>query len=262
MPHAPDRTLNSVLVTGASSGIGAALVPLLVERGCHVAASGRDHDRLAQVAAASTQITACPGDITDPAHRSQVARQLGALPAPHGVIHLAGYFQVGKLDQLDTVAWQRSMAVNVEARWELSRLVAPILDGGGRLLFIGSDAGANPRVGAAAYSIAQAASETLRRALQAEWADSGRLVGGFKPGLVDTEMVRGFMSLSDDEFPAKAAYRDYVSTGQVASPEAIARFASWLLLDVPDDEFATTEWDVRDTSHHDRWATDPLYPLG
>ena len=187
-------------------------------------------------------------------------RLLGELPGPRGVVHLAGYFQTGMLDRLDPASWQRSFAVNVEARCTLSREVAPLLDDGGRLLFIGSDAGSDPRVGAAAYSIAQAASEALRRALQAEWAGSGRAVGSFKPGLVDTEMVRAFMALPEQEFPAKAAYDEYVSAGRIAPPDAIARFATWLLLDVPADRFAATDWDVRDPTHHVHWAVEPLYP--
>jgi NAD(P)-dependent dehydrogenase (short-subunit alcohol dehydrogenase family) len=126
-------------------------------------------------------------------------------------------------------------------------------------LFIGSDAGANPRAGAAAYSIAQAASETLRRALQAEWADSGIAVAGFKPGLVDTDIVRGFMRLSTEEFPARPAYESYVSSGQIVGPDVIARFAAWLLLDVQARRFTETDWDIRDEEHHTEWCDGPLY---
>ena len=95
MSHSPDRALASVLVTGASSGIGAALVPQLTERECHVVVSGRHLERLAQVAAASSQVTACVGDVTDPAHRDELADRLAELPGPRGVVHLAGYFQTG-----------------------------------------------------------------------------------------------------------------------------------------------------------------------
>jgi NAD(P)-dependent dehydrogenase (short-subunit alcohol dehydrogenase family) len=126
-------------------------------------------------------------------------------------------------------------------------------------LFIGSDAGANPRAGAAAYSIAQAASETLRGALQAEWADSSIAVGGFKPGLVDTDIVRGFMRLSTEEFPARPAYESYVSRGQIVGPDVIARFAAWLLLDVQTRRFTQTDWDIRDKEHHIEWCDGPLY---
>jgi len=252
--------LQSLLVTGSSSGIGAALVPQLAARGCHVVASGRDRERLEQVAASSDLIVGRTGDLTDPGHRQELVDALRELPGPRAVVHLAGYFQTGMLDHLDDSSWQRSLAVNVEARWALSIAAREVLDDGGRLLFIGSDAGANPRVGAAAYSIAQAASETMRRAFQAEWAGSGCAVGGFKPGLVDTEMVRGFMSIPEDEFPAKVAYDAYVSAGRVAAADSVARFATWLLLDIDADRFASTEWDIRDEIHHEYWAIGPLYP--
>ena len=92
------------------------------------------------------------------------------------------------------------------------------------------------------YSIAQAASETLRRAFQAEWADGDIAVGGFKPGLVDTDLVRGFMRLSKEEFPARPAYESYASSGQIVGPDVIARFAAWLLLDVQTRRFTETDW--------------------
>ena len=79
-------------------------------------------------------------------------------------------------------------------------------------------------------------------------------MGAFKPGLVDTDMVRGFMRLSPEEFPARAAYEEYVARGQLATPRTIARFAAWLLLDVPSRRFTSTEWDVRDESHHGEWS--------
>jgi NAD(P)-dependent dehydrogenase (short-subunit alcohol dehydrogenase family) len=253
------RTVASVLVTGGGSGIGAALARELANRGCRVLISGRRAQPLDDVARLSTQISVRVGDVTDHAHRAALATALADLPGPRAIVHAAGHFQTGLLDILSLEQWRRSFETNVEARWLLSRACAESLDDG-RVLFIGSDAGGSPRAGAAAYSIAQAASETLRRALQAEWADSGTVVGAFKPGLVDTDMVRDFMSLSEAEFPAVAAYRDYVANGLVASPVDIARFAAWLLLDVSPQRFAETEWDVRDAEHHAEWCVTPLYP--
>ncbi len=239
--------LNSILVTGAGTGIGAALALELSARGCSVLISGRRQHLLDALASSTQAVTTCAGDVTDPSHRAELVTALGELPAPRAIVHGAGYFQTGLLDRLTVHDWGRSFETNVEARWELSRRSAHLL-GGGRLLFIGSDAGSNPRVGAAAYSIAQAASEALRRSLQAEWADRDIAVGSFKPGLVDTDMVRGFMRLSEEEFPGRAAYEEYVTSGQVRSPETIARFAAWLLLDVASGPFTATEWDVRDPS--------------
>lgn len=251
--------LRSVLITGGGSGIGAAVATALAERGCRVLISGRRQSVLDATAEVAEQISTSAGDVTDPTHRADLAARLAALPAPHGVVHAAGYFQTGLLDDLSLDNWQRSFATNVEARWALSRDCAPLLDDG-RILFIGSDAGANPRAGAAAYSIAQAASETLRRALQAEWANSRIAVGAFKPGLVDTDMVREFMQLPVEEFPARPAYEEYVSRRQVATAQIVARFVAWLLLDVSAERFTETEWDIRDAGHHAEWSDGPLYP--
>ena len=259
MTPGPTAALESVLVTGGSSGIGAALAIELAQRGCRVLISGRREGALIAVAERSERISACAGDVTDPMHRAALVAMLADLPGPRGVVHAAGYFQTGLLGALAIDDWRRSFETNVEARWALSGACAPLLDDG-RVLFIGSDAGTNPRAGAAAYSVAQSASDTLRRALQAEWANSSRAVGSFKPGLVDTDMVRGFMQLSSEEFPARLAYEDYVSRGQIASPSSVAQFAAWLLLDVSVRRFVETEWDIRETTHHDEWTTSPLYP--
>ncbi len=219
----------------------------------------RRSSSLEKVSESSERISTCVGDVTDPTHRAALASSLAELPGPHGLVHAAGYFQSGLLQKLSTDEWRCSFETNVEARWALSSACAPLLDGG-RILFIGSDAGSSPRAGAAAYSIAQAASETLRRALQAEWANGPVAVGAFKPGLVDTDMVRGFMQLSTQDFPARSAYEEYLSRGQIASPRTIARFAAWLLLDVGARRFRETEWDIRDTEHHAEWSDGPLYP--
>ena len=146
------------------------------------------------------------------------------------------------------------------ARWALSRLCASHLDGG-RILFVGSDSGANPRVGAAAYSIAQSASETLRRALQAEWAGRDIAITGFKPGLVDTALVQGFLAQPESEFPSRAAYQAYIDRGEITTPETVAFFATWLLLDAEIARYSGTDWDIRTPEHHSEWLDGPLYPV-
>ena len=256
VPHEPP---GSVLVTGGGSGIGAELATQLAGRGCRVVVTGRRSDALDATCAGSDRITPVVGDVTDATHRAEALVALAACPSPRSVVHSAGHFELGLLASLDVEDWRRSFQVNVEARWLLSRDAAPLL-GGGRMLFLGSDAGANPRAGAAAYSIAQSASETLRRALQAEWADTGVAVSAFRPGLVDTPMVRGFLARPVEEFPARAAYDEYVDAGRVARARDVARFATWLLLDVEVERFVATEWDVRDAEHHHEWADRPLYP--
>ena len=250
--------IRSILITGGGSGIGAALAINLAQRGCNVVIAGRRQASLDAIAQTSPNITAHAGDVTNNADQDVLVEALAALPAPRALFHAAGYFQLGHLDELPASDWQCSFETNVTARWTLSCKSAPLLEDG-RLLFIGSDSGANPRAGAAAYSVAQSASETLRRALQTEWANRNIAITGFKPGLVDTDMVRGFLSKSEQEFPARAAYQAYLDRGQISTPEITAAFAAWLLLDVDAQRFASTEWDIRTPDHHPEWLKGDLY---
>lgn len=248
--------IRSILITGGGSGIGAALATALAERNCQVIVSGRRQTSLDAVKSRSPNIAACPADVTKEDDQAALVEALSKLPAPRALFHGAGYFQLGKLDSLSSSDWQGSFETNVTARWALSVKCLPHL-GGGRVLFIGSDSGKNLRVGGAAYSIAQAASETLRRALQAEWADRDIAVAAFKPGLVDTEMVRGFLTKSEAEFPARSVFQTYIDRGEFSTAERVAAFAAWLLLDVETARFASREWDIRDGDHHSEWLEGP-----
>ncbi|MEM7242971.1 MAG: SDR family oxidoreductase [Pseudomonadota bacterium] len=245
--------IKSILITGGGSGIGAALAQALAARGCDVLLAGRRPAPLMALADHSSHITAHPSDVTVAQDQDALVAALATLPAPRGIFHGAGYFQLGKLDALSAADWTRSFETNVTARWALSTKAAPHLRGG-RVLFIGSDSARNIRLGGAAYSIAQAASETLRRALQAEWAGRNIAVSAFKPGLVDTDMVQGFLQVHQDEFPAKKDFESYFDRGEFVTPQTVAQFASWVLLDVSMERFVQTEWDIRDPAHHPAWS--------
>ncbi len=250
--------LKSILITGGGSGIGAALAAELATRDCYVIVAGRRQRALDAISRTSPRIMSHAADVTKSNDRTALAQALAKLAAPRAIFHGAGYFQLGQLDALSPTDWQRSFETNVTGRWALTCKCAPYLDGG-RVLFIGSDAGDNPRVGSAAYSIAQSASETLRQAFQAEWANRSIAVASFKPGLVDTDMVRGFLTMSEVEFPARAAYQAYIDRGEIAPPETIATFAAWLLLNVDVARFSKTEWDIRHPDHHPEWLDGRLY---
>lgn len=244
--------IKSILVTGGGSGIGAALATTLAEQDCQVIISGRRPASLHAVAAQSPNITARPSDVIDSNDQDKLVDALSKLPAPRAIFHGAGYFQLGRLDTLSHSEWQRSFETNVTARWALSTKCTQYLQGG-RVLFIGSDSGKNIRVGGAAYSVAQSASETLRRALQAEWLESDIAVSAFKPGLVDTEMVQGFLSKPETQFPAKRDFQKYLDRGEFLTPQTVATFATWLLLQKDTESFRNGEWDIRDSVHHSEW---------
>ena len=118
-------TVQSILITGGGSGIGAALALEIARRGCRGIITGRRADALASVAAQSPNITALLGDVTQDQDQTTWAAALADLPGPRSVFHGAGYFQLGALASLTPGDWQRSIDTNVKARSELSVKCAP-----------------------------------------------------------------------------------------------------------------------------------------
>ena len=163
------------LVTGASRGLGRALAGELVRRGWHVVVDARDAARLASAVdefQAPDAVTALAGDVSDPAHRRELADAvdkaggldllvnnasvLGPSPQPR----LADY----PLDILEQV-----YAVNTVAPVALLQLVLPQLEErGGRIVDVSSDAAVEAYGGWGGYGSAKAALDQLTAVLAVE----------------------------------------------------------------------------------------------
>jgi NAD(P)-dependent dehydrogenase (short-subunit alcohol dehydrogenase family) len=163
------------LVTGASRGLGRALAAELVRRGWHVVVDARDAARLASAVdefQAPNAVTAVAGDVSDPAHRRELADAvdkaggldllvnnasvLGPSPQPR----LADY----PLDVLEQV-----YAVNTIAPVALLQLVLPQLEErGGRIVDVSSDAAVEAYGGWGGYGSAKAALDQLTAVLAVE----------------------------------------------------------------------------------------------
>ena len=131
MPH---RSLSGlrVLVTGASSGIGRALVLELAQRGARIVAVARRKDRLAdlktEAKSSGSSIHILPGDVTDSCFRQDTARfcekKLHGLDC---LVNNAGIGAIGPFEQADEVRLRRIMEVNFFAPVEFTRAVLPML---------------------------------------------------------------------------------------------------------------------------------------
>ena len=179
------------VVTGASSGIGAATAVRLAGEGFSVVLGARRVDRVREVAAACGG-TALPLDVTDDA---SVAAFCASVPSCRVLVNNAG----GALG-LDAVAaadldkWQRMWDVNVLGTVRMVRALLPALEasGDGHVLNVGSVAGLEPYVGGAGYNAAKFAVHALTEVLRRETVASPVRVSEVLPGLVETEfsMVR------------------------------------------------------------------------
>ncbi|MEU4509156.1 SDR family NAD(P)-dependent oxidoreductase [Nonomuraea wenchangensis] len=172
-----------VLITGASSGIGAATAHALADTGARLTLAGRDRDRLAAVA------TATGGDMVV----CDVATEAGELAARAGhvdvLVNNAGVGWAGPFVEMPAGSAERLLAVNLAAPIALTRLLLPgmLAAGRGHVVFVASIAGAVGVAREAVYSATKAGlvvfAEGLRHELR---ATPGVGVSVLLPGVVDT----------------------------------------------------------------------------
>jgi NAD(P)-dependent dehydrogenase (short-subunit alcohol dehydrogenase family) len=189
-PSVPVMNNPTVLITGASRGLGRALAAGLAREGFDLIIDARDPAALDAAAgalrAAGHTVTAIPGDVTDPAHRAALADAARAAGRLDLLVNNAGTLGASPLPALaDYPADELRAAfeVNVIAPVALTQLALPLLRAsGGAVLNITSDAAVEAYAGWGGYGAAKAALEQASNVLAAEeiavrvwWADPGDL---------------------------------------------------------------------------------------
>lgn len=177
------------LVTGGSSGIGAAVARALAAAGARVLVSGQDTSRLDRVAA-ETGAAAIQADLSapdGPAELAAAARQ-SAGTGIDLLVNNAGIGWAGPFSGIPAPAVQRLVAVNLTAAIELTGLLAAEMAdrGRGHVVFVSSIAGATGVRGEAAYSATKAGLRYYAESVRYELAGRGVGVSVVFPGVIDT----------------------------------------------------------------------------
>ena len=270
------------IITGGSSGIGAALFRRLLQRepGIHCLAVGR---RLAQLEAVMREATSHSVEAESRAHvvRADVrtpegiATVVSALPNDARVVflvHNAGVLgPIAPLSEIDRSAWRDAIATNLEAPLFLTQALVPrmagrrssdgddvVVERRARVLHVSSGAAHQPYVGWGPYCVTKAGLHMMYRCLSEELSrQHDILVGSVRPGVVDTPMqaeIRGYDG-DPDNFPMKAKFDALHAESRLERPEDAAAFFHWLLSEVGDEEFRAEEWDIRNCKEDSRWRT-------
>lgn len=224
-----------VLVTGGSSGIGAATAREFAARGFSVAVAGRDEIQLKEVAA-DTGGVAVPGDLAGPGvPRATVDAVAGALGGLDVVVSNAGIGWSGPFAAMTDTDIDSLLDVNLRAAAHLTRASLRFLrPGRGHLVYVGSIAGVVGVAGEAWYSATKAGLTTLAASLRAELKGEDIGVTLVTPGVVDTPYF------DRRKVPYQRHHPRPVSAQLVASliADAVARHRDevivpgWLLLPV------------------------------
>ncbi|MFN7227537.1 MAG: SDR family NAD(P)-dependent oxidoreductase [Synechococcaceae cyanobacterium] len=187
MPVSPAR---SVLITGASAGIGAATAERLLARGWQVIAVGRRLEAMAPLADQGAVVL--PLDLADPASRQALAQELEQRVGPlDALVNNAGFAHVGPLETMPLDQARAIFEVNVFGLMDLTRLLLPAMRvrGQGRIVNISSIAGRWVTPGSGWYGASKFALEALSDALRIELSRFGLQVVVVEPGLIGTEFA-------------------------------------------------------------------------
>jgi NADP-dependent 3-hydroxy acid dehydrogenase YdfG len=176
-----------VLVTGATGGIGAAVVRAAADGGYRVMAAGRDGERLNRQCAAVPGTSPVLLDLRAPAGLSATLAGLDRLDA---VVHCAGVADVAGVGESPLSLWLETLTVNVVAAAEITRLVlAALRRTAGHVVFVNAAPGLHAVPRWSAYTASKAALRELADSLRAEEARHGIRVTTIYPGGTATDLL-------------------------------------------------------------------------
>jgi 2-hydroxycyclohexanecarboxyl-CoA dehydrogenase len=213
---AVERTPVAV-VTGAASGIGAAIATELSNRGWRIAGLDLRHsdwDVSYEVDVADVDAVARAVDAG--------VRELGALD---GAVSAAGHYAMTPFTEIGQLEWRRMLRVHLGGAMHLARAAAPgmVARGSGSIVAITSELAIGGGGGDAHYAAAKGAVIGLVRSLAAELGPHGVRVNGVAPGPTDTPMLAA-------DSPWRAAeYLETLPLGRLVAPEEIALVVAHLL---------------------------------
>jgi NAD(P)-dependent dehydrogenase (short-subunit alcohol dehydrogenase family) len=199
-------TKRTVLVTGASRGIGASIAERLSSDGWTVMKPTRSELNL-----------------TD---SSSIQRFLDSAISIDGLVLNAGFNQPQRLNEISDSTWNTVLNTNLEASFQLIRgLVPPMAQRGfGRVVAISSLYATRSRIGRAAYSSSKAGLEALVRSIAIEYSANGLLANVVAPGFINTELTRQNNGPQDIQ-----RLVDRIPVGRLGEPHEVASVVSFLM---------------------------------
>lgn len=201
----------SILITGASGGLGQAVVEAFVENGAEVYGVARSWKTIPHEAA---NFHAVAADVSTPDGCASAVRASGSVDA---LVHLVGGFAGGSpTAESDPSVWDQMMEINARSAYLMMRAVLPglIERHKGRIIAVGSRAAVEPMPGFPAYTASKAALVALIKSVALETKGLGITANVVLPSIIDTAANRAAMPRADHS--------------KWVRPDSIAHLLVWL----------------------------------
>lgn len=223
------------IVTGASSGIGAAIVRQFAAAGATVVAAAR---REAEGGSVVAEVIAAGGRAefirTDVTVAADVERLVTDAEARHGrldvLVSNAGIMATGSAPETSLERWREVIDTNLSGPFYLAKYGMPALGraGGGSFVVVASELGLVGARETAAYCAAKGGLINMVRAISLDGAPEGIRVNALCPGPIDTPMLRSWLDGADDPEALERDQLRPIPLGRWGRPEEIARAALFL----------------------------------
>ena len=214
----------TAVVTGASSGIGAATARHLAEAGFHVFCAARRADRV-EALAAEIGGTAVTCDVTDADAVAALAERVGDR-LDVLVNNAGGAFGLGPVAEADPEQWRAMYEVNVIGLMQVTRALLPALiaSGAGVVLNVGSTAGRVAYEGGGGYTAAKHGTKVVSETLRLELFDQPVRVCEIAPGMVRTDEF-SLVRFDGDQERADAVY---AGVKEPLTADDVAEAITWM----------------------------------
>lgn len=211
------------VLTGATSGIGAALARALADRGDRLVLTVRTEAKAEAVATTFSDAQVLLADLADPGTLNGIGRQVDG--PVDSLIHLAGVVELAPVSRLRLHDWEEQLAVNLTSPAVLTRELLPHLrESRGIVVFVNSSAGLTASAQWSAYAASKFGLRALADALRAEEVEHGVRVTSIYPSRTATPMQEKVHELEGRTYDAS----------RWISPETVVRTALHVL-DLPAD---------------------------
>jgi NAD(P)-dependent dehydrogenase (short-subunit alcohol dehydrogenase family) len=226
------------IVTGAASGIGRASAIAFAREGARVVVADTNdrggNETTAAILAEGNGAFFARVDVT---REAEIVRMIGEAVDRWGQIDIlfnnAGVVLVKPIELMSEEEWDRVMAINVKAAFLAIKHVVPHMRraGKGAILNTGSIASLSGQVGTPVYSASKGAIALLTKSLALDLGRDHIRVNCICPGITDTPMLREHMGHGSEGDARIRARLSRVPTGEILSPEDVARAAAYLVSD-------------------------------